>query len=319
MKCLFITTLIAGGLASSLAAAPTFHAAHGLPTLMVEGQQGIWLAKNDKAKGPKKAKQQKQKPKKQKAQGQKVRQDNPGKAKEAKEAKAAKASPQDRTRAEEVLNVAAPRNRDMTAVLGAAALAYLGADRVFADVPEDEVITYRNCPPGLAKKDPPCVPPGLAKQGVTYEQWVSYDEGEIDQLWERERDEYLGRDELPALEPDAAEALLLSSDQVAGLYGLDPAPEGQRYALIDGLPVVLDERDYLSLLQINELAGLTDVPQGVQIAPTAALTQLELQQQYGLPALAQGDNYAVLNGQVVTLADSAYDTLQLIRVARSVF
>ncbi|MGI1660907.1 excinuclease ABC subunit A [Palleronia sp. KMU-117] len=22
------------------------------------------------------------------------------------------------------------------------------------------------CPPGLAKKDPPCVPPGLAKQGV---------------------------------------------------------------------------------------------------------------------------------------------------------
>lgn len=26
---------------------------------------------------------------------------------------------------------------------------------------------FANCPPGLAKKDPPCVPPGLAKKGVT--------------------------------------------------------------------------------------------------------------------------------------------------------
>lgn len=27
------------------------------------------------------------------------------------------------------------------------------------------------CPPGLAKKNPPCVPPGLAKKGVTSDDW----------------------------------------------------------------------------------------------------------------------------------------------------
>ncbi len=29
----------------------------------------------------------------------------------------------------------------------------------------------KGCPPGLAKKDPPCVPPGLAKKGVTADEW----------------------------------------------------------------------------------------------------------------------------------------------------
>lgn len=30
----------------------------------------------------------------------------------------------------------------------------------------------KGCPPGLAKKDPPCVPPGLAKQGVGTDDWL---------------------------------------------------------------------------------------------------------------------------------------------------
>lgn len=30
------------------------------------------------------------------------------------------------------------------------------------------------CPPGLAKKNPPCVPPGLAKKGVTSEEYLSH-------------------------------------------------------------------------------------------------------------------------------------------------
>ena len=37
----------------------------------------------------------------------------------------------------------------------------------------------KGCPPGLAKKDPPCVPPGLAKKGVTAKEWSrgrEYDE-----------------------------------------------------------------------------------------------------------------------------------------------
>ena len=28
-------------------------------------------------------------------------------------------------------------------------------------------VDFANCPPGLAKKNPPCVPPGLADKGVT--------------------------------------------------------------------------------------------------------------------------------------------------------
>ena len=72
-----------------------------------------------------------------------------------------------------LLNTPAPEGRDMAAILGAAALALAAPELNAAAVPEDELITYRNCPPGLAKKDPPCVPPGLAKQGVTYEQWAS--------------------------------------------------------------------------------------------------------------------------------------------------
>ena len=37
---------------------------------------------------------------------------------------------------------------------------------------------FANCPPGLAKKNPPCVPPGLAKKGVTVRapgQTIGYD------------------------------------------------------------------------------------------------------------------------------------------------
>lgn len=31
----------------------------------------------------------------------------------------------------------------------------------------------KNCPPGLAKKNPPCVPPGQAKKGVTPGMWLN--------------------------------------------------------------------------------------------------------------------------------------------------
>ncbi len=47
------------------------------------------------------------------------------------------------------------------------------------DVNEDPVVGDTiNCPPGLAKKDPPCVPPGLADKGVTMGSEMLY--GDID-------------------------------------------------------------------------------------------------------------------------------------------
>ena len=212
-----------------------------------------------------------------------------------------------------LLNTPAPEGRDMAAILGAAALALAAPELNAAALPEDELITYRNCPPGLAKKDPPCVPPGLAKQGVTYEQWASYSDDELDTLLEERRQPYLEADPLTE-----RELLLLESHQIAQLYSLDAAPAGHRYALIDGQPVLLSNEDHTALLRINELARVPTIGSGVNIAPTAALTQADLINLYRLPEPEEGYNYAVLNGQVISLRDSAYETLQLIRIARAV-
>jgi len=213
-----------------------------------------------------------------------------------------------------ILTVRAPDGRDMTVLLGALPLALLGSGVVFADVPEDRLLTYRNCPPGLAKKIPPCVPPGLAKKGITYEDWVAYDDVRLDEIYLDQRRGYLDQEML--LEDGD---LLLNSTQIATLYGLRTVPSGSRYALIDGQPVLLTDEDNTSLLRIYELSRRDNLPTGLRIAPTAALTQDELRQTYKLPILEPGYNYAVVNGELVTLQDSAFETLQLLRIARAVF
>lgn len=241
---------------------------------------------------------------------------NDKKSKHAKDDKVkVKRSKDERARnSDAILTVRAPKGRDMSVMLGAAPLALLGSGVIFDDVPEDRLLTYRNCPPGLAKKDPPCVPPGLAKKGVTYDDWVAYDDDRLDEIYLDQRRGYLDRD---VVLDD--ENLLLSSTQIASLYGLRPAPAGERYGLIDGQPVLLTDDDYASLLQIHDLARVENLPTGLRIAPTAALTQTELRQTYRLPTLEPGYNYAVVNGELVTLQDSAFETLQLIRIARGIF
>ncbi|MCZ0964269.1 hypothetical protein [Paracoccus benzoatiresistens] len=214
-----------------------------------------------------------------------------------------------------MVSIPTPAGRDMKRVLGATALALATPQLLLSDIPEDELITYRNCPPGLAKKDPPCVPPGLARKGVTYDEWVSYDQDEYDTIWVERRDEWLRSQ--ADVDPDP-ELLLLQSDQIATLFDLDPAADGQRYALIDGLPVLLDQKDYTSLLLVNQMAQVPDLVAGAPIAPTAALTQDELINLYRLPQLGDNENYAVVNGQVVRLNDSNYELLQMIRIARAV-
>ncbi|WP_289153386.1 hypothetical protein [uncultured Salipiger sp.] len=214
-----------------------------------------------------------------------------------------------------IVSTPAPAGRDMARVLGATALALATPQLVVADVPEDELITYRNCPPGLAKKDPPCVPPGFARDGMSYDDWASYDRDGYDELWRERRGDWLGRDFDVDPDPDY---LLLQSDEIARLFDLDPAPRGQRYGLIDGMPVLLDDDDYRSLLLVNRMARVADLSDSVPIAPTAALTQDELRNLYRLPRLQDGDNYAVLNGQIVQLGDSEYELLQMLRIARAV-
>ncbi len=297
------------------ATAPVLEARVALPssaisplTVLTAPDAQIIRIKNDKAKGQKKAKQTKQKKPKYAKKDKKIDKPNNVKTK-------LKRSKDDRARlSDEILKIRAPQGRDMGVLLGALPLALLGSEVVFSDVPHDQLLTYRNCPPGLAKKDPPCVPPGLAKKGVTYDEWVGYDGDRLDEIYLDQREEYLDRD--VALDDDN---LLLSTDQIASLYGLRPAPSGNRYALIDGQPVLLTDEDYTSLLQINDLARVENLPAGLRIAPTAALTQNELRQTYKLPELDPGYNYAVVNGELVTLQDSAFETLQLIRIARAIF
>ena len=322
------------------AVAPVLNAGVALPSATMSsltvpmGQDSqIVKIKNDKEKGPKKAKKEKHKKDKH---GKKEKKHKKKHEKQAKKLEKklekhekvkvkVKVSKEDRARiSNEVLEVRAPEGRDMSVLLGAVPLALLGSQIAFADVPEDIRLTYRNCPPGLAKMDPPCVPPGLAKKGVTYEEWVAYDDKQLDAIYLDQRTEFLDRDVV--VEEDANrdvvlddDTLLLSSEQIASLYDLRPAPAGKRYALIDGQPVLLTQEDYTSLLRINELARVENLPDGVRIAPTAALTQNELRQTYKLPQLETGNNYAVVNGELVTLQDSAFETLQLIRIARAIF
>ena len=322
------------------AVAPVLNAGVALPSATMSsltvpmGQDSqIVKIKNDKEKGPKKAKKEKHKKDKH---GKKEKKHKKKHEKQAKKLEKklekhekvkvkVKVSKEDRSRiSNEVLEVRAPEGRDMSVLLGAVPLALLGSQIAFTDVPEDKRLTYRNCPPGLAKMDPPCVPPGLAKKGVTYEEWVAYDDKQLDAIYLDQRTEFLDRDVV--VEEDANrdvvlddDTLLLSSEQIASLYDLRPAPAGKRYALIDGQPVLLTQEDYTSLLRINELARVENLPDGVRIAPTAALTQNELRQTYKLPQLETGNNYAVVNGELVTLQDSAFETLQLIRIARAIF
>ena len=220
-----------------------------------------------------------------------------------------------------LMAIAAPQNRDMTTLLPALPLALLGGTVIFQDIGDDRLLTYRNCPPGLAKKDPPCVPPGLAKKGVTYDQWVSYDDNDLERIHQDRRDIYLRSEgiQVPEIDQSDESGFLLSSDQVARLYNLSPAPNGQRYALIDGMPVLLETKNYSALGRINDMARVPVLDNSVQIAPTAALTQAELMQAYRLPQLDTDHSYSVVNGEVLVLENDAFEILQLIRIARAVF
>ena len=66
------------------------------------------------------------------------------------------------------------------------------------------------------------------------------------------------------------------------------------------------------------MAQVPDVGAGTRIAPTAALTQQQLNDLYRLPQLDDNENYSVVNGQVVRLNDSNYELLQMLRIARAV-
>lgn len=91
----------------------------------------------------------------------------------------------------------------------------------------------KGCPPGLAKKNPPCVPPGQARKGVTTDQWLNRD---------RTGDVVQSRD-------------LVYLDDFAR-YDLPPLPYGQRYAIVDDRIVVIDAESYRILQLIRVFTAL---------------------------------------------------------------
>lgn len=92
----------------------------------------------------------------------------------------------------------------------------------------------RNCPPGLANKATACVPPGLAKKGVTAEQW-SGGHRVGDRL-------------------DTTEFVLLDDY----LSGLAPLSAGQKYAVIDNTLVALDTDSYEILQLIRAFSAVAN-------------------------------------------------------------
>ncbi|HRO13718.1 MAG TPA: hypothetical protein PLL33_01490 [Paracoccus sp. (in: a-proteobacteria)] len=83
------------------------------------------------------------------------------------------------------------------------------------------------CPPGLAKKNPPCIPPGQAREAG----WEVGDRIDWDRAHVVRR---------------------------PGLYGLAEAPSGQRYAIIDGRLVRVDNDTARILAIIRGVTALLD-------------------------------------------------------------
>ena len=93
----------------------------------------------------------------------------------------------------------------------------------------------KGCPPGLAKKNPPCVPPGQAKRGVTGHQWQGRDQiGDV-----------VNRDDLIFLDD-------------YGLYDLPPLRNGQRYAVVNDQIVVIDAETFAILQLIRVFTALAN-------------------------------------------------------------
>ncbi|MCU9849710.1 excinuclease ABC subunit A [Defluviimonas sp. WL0024] len=111
--------------------------------------------------------------------------------------------------------------RTVRLVLSALALAALSAAPVHAG--------GKNCPPGLAKKAVPCVPPGQAKKGVRYP-----DRGDYVTHYHYHRIRYPDRYELPPLRP------------------------GERYYIVDNRIYRVDEATYEILDFIRATSALLD-------------------------------------------------------------
>lgn len=97
----------------------------------------------------------------------------------------------------------------------------------------DRARSYYNCPPGLANRNPRCVPPGQVRRR----------EADHEQNRNHRKGDRVRRDDFYYFDDYA---------------NLPPLPRGQRYAVVDGNIVTLDTRTYEILNLIRALQAITN-------------------------------------------------------------
>ena len=170
-----------------------------------------------------------------------------------------------------------------------------------------------NCPPGLAKKEPACVPPGLARQGVTTQQYLNL----TDEEWEdatAENPDLLNGNETADLAEEAFTGPLTAED-IAVLFGIDVPGEGRTYGVIDGQVVELGTEDKLIFDQVKLLSQPVDPGNGLGVVPDVGLTEQQLISIYNLPPAPEGSSYAVIDGQIYAVPEATYGLLEVIKLA----
>lgn len=205
-----------------------------------------------------------------------------------------------------------------------------------------------DCPPGLARQAVPCVPPGQADRTVTAEDWRARDEDElrqvlsesqnsIDRDFEAQQVELASVEDLDATEDATAyddavrdetlpapetggesreineRILRLTQAEIIRLFDLDPAPEGSKYVVIDGRPVLLDEENYLRIRALRHLDEV-DVFEVEVEDLTAVRGHTEWLEIYDLQAPDADRYYAMVDGELLLVPVKAYELLQLLRV-----
>ena len=170
-----------------------------------------------------------------------------------------------------------------------------------------------DCPPGLAKKAVPCVPPGQAKKGVTPREWLASkpewrdrDREDYDEWLHERRDVFDG---VPEVERD----WFLEQEYIMRTFDLDPPPEGHYYAVIDGNAVLLDEENYGMLRRVPRLSEVQVPVPDSPIPLDVLMSQDELIDTYNLPPAPEGSYYSVIDGHIVRLPSEEYEMLQMIR------
>ena len=170
-----------------------------------------------------------------------------------------------------------------------------------------------NCPPGLAKREPACVPPGLARQGVTTQQYLNMSDEAWEQATAENPDLLRGNEETEVAEQTFLGPL--TAEEIAELFGINVPDEGRTYGVIDGQVVELGTEDKLIFDQVKLLSQPIQPGNGIGVVPDVGLTEEQLISVYDLPPAPAGYTYSVIDGQIYAVPEATYGLLEVIKLA----